>query len=95
MGNIFGGSMLTGMVGDVKIVPNLISHFIDRTTMKALFENCLRFDIADNNMKAEALSLCSVCRKNYICNYWRRSAAFLFFSDMCGRKTPCKRKPLY
>ena len=56
MGNIFGGSMLTGMVGDVKIVPNLISHFIDRTTMKALFENCLRFDIADNNMKAEICS---------------------------------------
>lgn len=48
--------MLTGLVGDVKIVPNLISHFIDITTMKALYKNCLRPDIPDNNVKAEICS---------------------------------------
>lgn len=53
MRNIFGGNMLTGMVGDVKIVPNLIDYFIDEKTMIALFYNCLRLDIADNNVKAE------------------------------------------
>lgn len=55
-GNIFGGNMLTGLVGDVKIVPDLISHFIDEKTMIALFHNCLRLDIADNNVKAEICS---------------------------------------
>lgn len=53
MENIFGGNMLTGIVGDVRIVPNVISDFIDPHTMMALFHNCLRVDIADNNDKAE------------------------------------------
>ena len=53
MKNIFNGNMLTGMVGDVKVVPNILSYFIDNTTMKALFYNCMRLDIADNNIKAE------------------------------------------
>ncbi len=51
--NFIGGNMLTGIVGDVKIVPNILSHFINKTTMKALYENCTRVDIADNNIKAE------------------------------------------
>ena len=53
MSNMIGGNMLTGMVGDVKVVPNLISYFIDKKTMIALFHNCMRLDIADNNVKAE------------------------------------------
>ena len=53
MKNIFGGNMLTGMVGDVKIVPNLINYFISKEVMVALFYNCLRLDIPDNNVKAE------------------------------------------
>ena len=53
MGQFVGGNMLTGMVGDVKVVPNLISYFIDKKTMIALFYNCMRLDIADNNVKAE------------------------------------------
>ena len=50
------GNMLTGIVGDVTVVPNLISHFIDEKTMLALYYNCLRWDIADNNDKAEVCS---------------------------------------
>lgn len=56
MGNIFGGNMLTGIVGDVKVVPNLINYFISATTMKALYYKCLRLDIPDNNVKAEICS---------------------------------------
>ena len=36
-----------------ELVPNLLRYFIDDITMKALFHNCLRIDIPDNNMKAE------------------------------------------
>ncbi len=53
MKDIFGGNMLTGLVGDVKIVPNLLNEFIDPVKMKALYYNCLRLDIPDNNVKAE------------------------------------------
>lgn len=51
--NMIGGNMLTGMVGDVKIVPNLTNYFINDKIMKALFYDCLRLDIPDNNVKAE------------------------------------------
>lgn len=54
--NILGGNMLTGLVGDVKIVPNLLEYFIDEKMMRALFYNCLRLDIPDNNVKAEIIS---------------------------------------
>lgn len=53
MTSMFTGNMLTGMTGEAKIVPNLIFEFITRTQMKALYENCLRVDIEDNNQKAD------------------------------------------
>ena len=53
MDNMIGGNMLTGIVGDVKVVPNLISYFFDEKTIISLYSNCMRPDIADNNTKAE------------------------------------------
>lgn len=53
---MFTGNMLTGMSGETKIVPNLIFEFISPQKLKALYENCLRVDIGDNNEKADIVS---------------------------------------
>ena len=51
----FGATAFTGSIGEVKDVPNLIQYFISDEVMRALFYNCLRIDIPDNNMKAEVV----------------------------------------
>lgn len=56
MSDMFTGNMLTGMTGEALIVPNLINFLITPQKMKALYENCLRVDILDNNEKADIAS---------------------------------------
>lgn len=56
MSDMFVGNMLTGMTGEALIVPNLINFLITPQKMKALYENCLRVDILDNNEKADIVS---------------------------------------
>lgn len=56
MSDMFTGNMLTGMTGEALIVPNLINFLITPQKMKALYENCLRVDILDNNEKADIVS---------------------------------------
>ena len=52
-------NLLTAINGndEYKEVPNLIREYISDEKLKALYINCLRVDISDNNDKAEVVKL--------------------------------------
>lgn len=55
MANIFDGNIFTGNVGEVKVVSSLIDYFFSHETLRALMHLCLRYDIPDNNLKADVV----------------------------------------